>query len=95
MIPTYQLQVPHYQKLKIGLTMALHNVNAWLNTNKLTLNTEKTEFMLIASKGKLKQLTDNPNINIGNHNIKQVSKKKVLGMIIDEELKWKEHNDVQ
>ncbi len=25
----------------------LHNVNIWLETNKLTLNTEKTEFMLI------------------------------------------------
>ena len=39
--------------------------------------------MLIASNLKLKQLTDNPNVYIGNHNIKQVPKKKVLGMIID------------
>ena len=60
-----------------------------------TLNTEKTEFMLITSKRKLKQLTNNPNIYIGNHNIKQVPKKKVLDMTIDEELKWNEHNDVQ
>ena len=49
--------------------------------------------MLIASKRKPKQLTDNPNIYIGNHNINQVPKKKVLGMTIDEELKWNEHND--
>ncbi len=47
----------------------LHNVNIWLETNKLTLNTEKTEFMLIASKRKLKKYSGNPNINIGSQNI--------------------------
>ena len=41
----------------------LHNVNSWLETNKLTLNAKITEFnMLIASKRKLTQLTENPNI---------------------------------
>ncbi|CAB3994308.1 Hypothetical predicted protein [Paramuricea clavata] len=65
----------------------LHNVNIWLETNKLTLNTEKTEFMLIASKRKLKQYSGNPNITIGSHDIKQVINKKVLGIILDEELK--------
>ena len=43
----------------------LHNVNIWLEANKLTLNTEKTEFMLIASKGKLKHFSGNINITIG------------------------------
>ena len=72
-----------------------YNVNSWLETNMLTLNAEKTEFMLIVSKRKLTQLTENQNIYIGNHNIKQVSKKKVLGILLDEELKWKEHNNAQ
>ena len=73
----------------------LHDVNSWLETNKLTLNAKKTEFMLIASKRKLTQLTENPNIYISNHNIKQVSKKKVLGILLEKELKWKEHNNAQ
>ena len=73
----------------------LYNVNSWLETNKLTLNAKKTEFMLIASKRKLTQFTENPNIYIGNHNIKQVSKNKVLGILLDEELKWKEYNNAQ
>ena len=47
--------------------------------------------MLIASKRKLKQYSGNPNITIGSHNIKQVINKKVLGIILDEELKWREH----
>ena len=47
-----------------------------------------TEFMLIASKRKLKQFTETPNIVTGRHSIKQEAKKKVLGIILDEELKW-------
>ena len=30
---------------------------------------------------------------IGSYNIKQVINKKVLGIILDEELKWREHID--
>jgi hypothetical protein len=51
--------------------------------------------MLIASKRKLKQYSGNPNITSGSHNIKQVINKKVLGIIQDEELKWREHIDAQ
>jgi hypothetical protein len=51
--------------------------------------------MLIASKRKLKQFTKTPNIIIGRHSIKQVTNKKVLGVILDDELKWNEHNDEQ
>jgi hypothetical protein len=47
--------------------------------------------MLIASNRKLKQYSGNSNITIGSHNIKQVINKKVLGIILDEELKWREH----
>lgn len=32
----------------------LARINSWLEANKLTLNAKKTEFMLIASKRKLK-----------------------------------------
>jgi hypothetical protein len=46
------------------------------------------EFMLIASKRKLKQFSYDPCILIGNHNIKQVTNKKVLGITLDDELRW-------
>ena len=73
----------------------LHNINIWLKTNKLTVNTEKTKFMLIASNRKLKQFPGNPNIAIGSNNIKQVIKKNVLGIIRHKELKLREHIDAQ
>ena len=65
-------------------------MHKWLIANKLTLNEEKTECMLVGSKS-----LNNPEIVIGNHIIQQVFSKKVLGVIIDEQLKWKEHNDAQ
>ena len=73
----------------------LDNVHKWLTAYKLTLNEEKTEFMLIGSRQRLNQFSGNPNIILGNHTIQQVPNKKVLGVIIDENLKWNEHNDAQ
>ena len=51
--------------------------------------------MLVGSRQRLQQSLSNPEIVIGNHIIQHVSSKKVLGVIIDEQLKWKEHNDAQ
>ena len=73
----------------------LENVHKWLIANKLTLNEEKTECMLVDSRQGLQQSLNNSEIVIGNHIIQQVSSKKVLGVITDEQLKWKENNDAQ
>ena len=70
------------------LNADLSHVNDWLKANKLTLNTSKTEFMLIASKGKLSQFRTNFCIHINGSTIKQVKQKKILGIIIDNELRW-------
>ena len=40
-------------------------------------------------------VSDDTNINIGNESITRVQAKNVLGIIIDEQLKWHEHNDKQ
>jgi hypothetical protein len=49
--------------------------------------------MLVGSRQRLQQSSSNPQIVIGNHTIQQVSSKKIIGVIIDEQLKWKEHKD--
>ena len=76
--------------LFLDLKKGFDTVDHQILISKL-LNTEKTEFMLIASKRKLKQFSGNLNITIGSHNIEQVVNKKVLGIILDVELKWREH----
>ena len=61
------------------LNQDLLRVNVWLGANKLTLNVKKIEYMLIKSKRKLKQFTETPNIVIGRHSIKQVTKRRFYG----------------
>ena len=56
---------------------------------------QKTEYMLVGSRQRLQQYLSNPEIVIGSHFIQHLSSKKVLGVIIDEQLKWKGHNDAQ
>ena len=51
--------------------------------------------MLIASKRKLNQIPNNLQILVNNSLIQQVKQKEVLGVIIDQELNWKEHIDAQ
>ena len=61
----------------------------WLLTNKLTLNKEKTEYMIIGSRQRLVKSNTDPTITIGGANIKRVKQTKTLGIIVDEHLSWK------
>ena len=60
--------------------------------NKLALNVDKTEYMLIGSSQELSNISTESDIEVSIHNknIKRVSRTKSLGIIIDENLKWKE-----
>ena len=69
----------------------LSNANTWLPANKLTLNSYKTEFMLIGSRQRLGTYDTSPKLIIGGDIIQQVSSVKSLGVHIDENLPWNIH----
>ena len=73
----------------------LVNVNQWLKVNKLTLNEEKTELMIIGSRQRVPSFDQGPLIKHGDKVIKRVPHKKTLGVVIDEQLKWDKHIDEQ
>ena len=73
------------------LNYDLSKVYTWLSANKLTLNLTKTEFMLIASRQKLSNLSDSPSLTINNMTVEQVSSTKSLGVCIDQTLNWESH----
>ena len=73
---------------QLNLNQDLGNLNKWLISNKLTLNTAKTEFMLIGSKQKLSTLSSQPELSIDNIPIE-----KSLGIFIDENLRLQTHID--
>ena len=61
----------------------------WLSANKLSVNLVKTEYMILATSPKSKALDFSPLIKLNGNLIKRVSKTDYLGLIIDENLSWK------
>ena len=66
------------EKLETDLT----NVHNWLLINKLTLNVQKTEYMLIGSRQKLSQVKSDLNLHIGSEGISRVSTTKTLSVLM-------------
>ena len=56
-----------------ALNNDLKNVSHWLPTNKFSLNTEKTEYMIIGSHQRLRSIETEPAIYLGANKIKRVN----------------------
>ena len=72
------------------INIELIKVVNWLNANRLSLNVEKTNFLLFCPKGKRNDCTS-PNICINDVCIQEVNKAKFLGVILDNKLTWADH----
>ena len=83
----------YVDNLQLYLNQDLDNVHNWLRANKLTLNTTKTEFMLIGSRQRLSTLTDSPSTTIHDSQVSQVTTAKSLGVTIDSKLDWSSRID--
>ena len=66
----------------------LENISLWLKINKLSLNINKTHFIMF-QRGK--STMSIPDIIIDNQPIDKVEKTKFLGVVIDSKLSWKSH----
>ena len=69
--------------MQSSLNRDLSNIHKWLLYNKLTLNSTKTEFMLIGSRQKLSTLSESLELSIDNIPIKQVPTTKSLGIQVE------------
>ncbi len=77
-----------------SLNQDLENVSEWLAANKLTLNTSKTEFMLIGSRQRIRTFNSSPSLVINETPINRVNHVKSLGLNIDENLSWNKHIEI-
>ena len=66
------------------------NIEEWFSCNKLTLNTDKTCFIIFKSS-RWKQVYIPDVINFNNKSINRVSCIKYLGLYVDELLNWNNH----
>jgi hypothetical protein len=71
----------------------MKNIHQWLLSNKLTLNIEKTEYMIIGTRQRLAKIQENTSVSCGGKLLKQVYSKKTLGILIDDNLCWNEQID--
>ena len=67
----------------------LRYVKRWLDANKLSLNIDKTNYIIFHSPGT--KLPLNNTIKIGNKHIFKVNYIKFLGLLLDEHLTWNYH----
>ena len=76
-----------------ALNSELENIHHWLLSNKLTLNVEKTEYLIIGTRQRLNNLSQDINVSIDGKVLKEVETKKTLGVLVDEHLWWDKQID--
>ena len=75
------------RELEKSVSSELASIVAWMQTNKLKINFEKTDFILFGAKSQKHSM----NIFCSQQTISQVDSVKYLGILIDSKLKWTSH----
>ena len=76
-------------QLEETVNSELLNISDWLTANKLTLNTSKSNFMII--KPRQQNLSKYVKFTINNEVLHESECVKYLGVLMDKGLTWKEH----
>ena len=82
----------HVNAIRENLQEDLKRVEQWLTSYRLTLNQSKTKGLLFGTR-QLLQTSSDYVLQIQGKDIKRVTKSNYLGVILDEQLNWKEHTD--
>ena len=72
------------------LKTEVENIAEWLRQNKLSLNTDKTEYMVVGHKRQINNISEPIEIKINEEPITRDQKVKYLGTMVDEILTWYE-----
>ena len=72
------------------LNSELHKISEWLASNKLSLNAQKTKFMVFHS---MQRKVKYPVLTLNNTIIERVKQFNILGTILHYTLKWQKHID--
>ena len=71
----------------------MENIHHWLLSNKLTLNVEETEYMIIGTRQRLNNLSQDINVSINGKVLREVETKNTFGVLVDEHLCWDKQID--
>lgn len=79
------------QQVQTSLQKGLDLVQDWCLENRMTLNANKTKSMVITTRQKHQRQRLELILNVSSTPIEQVREHKLLGVILDEEMKWQSH----
>ena len=85
---TLFLSGPNLVRLSKTINQDLENISDWYKANKLSLNVDKTNFIIFSTKG---YTPKGVKLAIDGTFIKQVMDTKFLGLNLDQQLKWEAH----
>ena len=80
----------HPDELYKNISQDLHALSDWFKANKLSLNVNKTSYIIFKSP---KVHTNPQTLKIGTEIIEQTNTAKFLGIMIDDKLNWHKHID--
>ena len=75
------------------LNNELKEVTNWFKANKLSVNVQKTNYMLLGTRKRNTKDDDKILVELDDAKLERVITTKFLGVIIDENLSWKNHID--
>ena len=81
---------PNKNDFQIKITAAFNFINEWLNTNLLSINFNKTHYVLFTTKNKSKTRIK---ITYDNKQSTTISNIKFLGIYINDTINWKYHTE--
>ena len=73
------------------LQQEMDEITDWCSKNSMLLNPSKTECMIIATRQKHQLAPLNLNLSIQNDPVTQVAEHRLLGVTIDNQLRWQAH----
>ena len=76
-----------FASLENEVNQELEKVFVWLASNKLTLNYDKSKFMILSKKREIPSFS----VKINGVSLKKCNSYKYLGVYIDDNLNWKDH----
>ena len=78
----------NFQQLIESTNFELNKLSEWFKSNKLSLNVDKTKFIIFGNKH---ILLNSSQLILDGKILEQVKETKFLGVVLDEKLNWSQH----
>ena len=79
------------ETIRSSLQQSLDDIYSWCNNNQMVLHPKKSKSMLITSRQKHQLQPLALNLKLNTEAVEQVSSHRVLGVVVDHELRWHIH----